>query len=114
MSHAIALVQRQLDAYNAHDLEAFLACYAPDVRVETFPGGEPLCLGREAMRARYAPLLARPDLHAALVGRLALGRVVVDQERVRGLDPAREVDALAIYELGQGDAALIERVRFVR
>ena len=32
-----ALAQRQLDAYNAHDLEAFLACYAYDVEVYELP-----------------------------------------------------------------------------
>jgi hypothetical protein len=28
-----SVVARQVEAYNAHDLEAFLACYAPDAGV---------------------------------------------------------------------------------
>jgi ketosteroid isomerase-like protein len=32
-------VQEQLDAYNARDLERFLACYHPDAVVEDSAGG---------------------------------------------------------------------------
>src|SRR6185312_11711188 len=31
------LAQQQLNAYNAHDLDAFLAPYADDVEIYTFP-----------------------------------------------------------------------------
>jgi hypothetical protein len=33
-----AIVQRQLDAYNAKDIEAWLATYAPDARQFEHPG----------------------------------------------------------------------------
>ncbi len=109
---AAALAQRQLDAYNAHDLEAFLACYTDDVEVRDVRTGALLMQGREAMRARYGPLFERPGLHAALVTRTVLGDdVAIDVERVRGLRDDGEVDAVAIYERR---GALIAKVWFVK
>lgn len=107
-----ALAQRQLDAYNAHDLEAFVACYHPQVEVRDFPGGEQRFQGHEAMRARYGPMFAPgSSLHADLVNRIAMGTVVFDQERVRGLREDGDVEAVAIYEV---EGELIRRVWFVR
>jgi hypothetical protein len=109
---AAVLAQRQLDAYNAHDLEAFLACYAEDVEVRDVRSGALLMQGREAMRARYGPMFERPALHAALVGRTVLGDdVALDVERVRGRRDDGEVDAVAIYER-RGE--LIAKVWFVK
>ena len=107
----VDMAQRQLDAYNAHDLEAFVACYHPDVEIRDFPGGELRMQGREAMRERYGPMFRRPSLHAVLVQRTALASVVIDEERVTGIQDDREVRAVAIYEVA-GD--LIRRVWFVR
>jgi len=36
-SPAEALVQRQLEAYNAHDLEGFIATYAPGIEIFDLP-----------------------------------------------------------------------------
>ena len=41
-------VRRQLDAYNAHDLERFVAEYADDVRVFRPPATEPALAGKRA------------------------------------------------------------------
>ena len=38
--------QRQLDAYNAHDLARFVAEYTEDVRVFNFPDPTPVMTGR--------------------------------------------------------------------
>lgn len=112
MTAIARLAQRQLDAYNAHDLEAFVACYTDDVEVRDLRAGTLLMQGREALRARYGPMFERPALHAALVDRTVMGEdVAIDEERVRGLRDDVEVHAVAIYER-RGD--LIARVWFVR
>ena len=41
-------VQRQLEAYNAHDLTRFVAEYADDVRVYRMPAAEPALAGKAA------------------------------------------------------------------
>ena len=105
------VVQRQFNAYNLRDLEAFAACYAEDVKVYDFPA-ERRYEGRAELRKVYADLFARsPGLHAELVNRIAVGDVVTDHERVRGLPDGRTVEAAAIYEVKDG---LIRSVRFKR
>jgi len=44
-----ALVQRQIDAYNARDLERFVDAYTDDVEVFRFPGTEPMLIGKQAL-----------------------------------------------------------------
>lgn len=103
------VVQRQFNAYNLHDLEAFAACYAEDVKVYDFPG-ELRYEGHAELRKRYADLFARsPQLHAELANRITVGDVVTDHERVRGLAEGRVLEAAAIYEVKDG---LIRTVRF--
>ncbi|SHE61369.1 nuclear transport factor 2 family protein [Streptoalloteichus hindustanus] len=106
---AVAVVQRQLDAYNAHDLDAFCATYHPAVVIED-GFGQVVLTGMAELRRSYADRFARPDLHAELVGRLAVGPWVVDQERVTGLE-VEPVHAIASYLVRDG---VIVRVRMVR
>jgi hypothetical protein len=104
--------QRQLDAYNARDVEAFLAAYAADCTVRSFPAGTLLMDGREAMRDRYATLFAdHPDLHCELVHRVEHESFVIDHEHVTGLRAGEVVHAVAVYEVRDG---LIANVWFLR
>jgi hypothetical protein len=67
-------VQAQLDAYNARDLERFVACYADDVQLYRPPAAEPVLQGKAAMAAHYAAHRFKlPLLHAELVNRMVLG-----------------------------------------
>ena len=104
-------VERQARAYNAHDADEFVACYAPDVVVEN-ADGEPLMRGRDQMRAAYAQRFAEwPELRAEIVTRISVGQFVVDEERVAG-GPGGDVHAIAVYRLNAD--GLIDRVRFLR
>lgn len=51
MSSAEAVVQRQLEAYNARDVDAWLATYARDAEQHELHGAL-LAKGHDAMRAR--------------------------------------------------------------
>jgi hypothetical protein len=98
-------VERQVRAYNAHDLEAFVACYAEGVVIEDLDGNV-LLSGREDLRHRYGRLFASsPDVRAEVVTRIRAGAYVVDEERVTGradgdlhavlvyrIDPHRSID----------------------
>ena len=104
--------QRQLDAYNARDLEAFLAVYAADCVVRAFPSNEVLMEGREAMRERYGTQFENcPKLHARLLGRTEHESFAVDHEEVVGLRAEETVYAVAMYEVRGG---LIRNVWFIR
>lgn len=99
MGDPTAPVQRQLDAYNARDLERFLAEYHDDVRVYRPPAAEPLLDGKTAFAAHYATnRFALPALHAELVNRMVVGSRVVDHERISGLGSG-ELQAVAVYDV---------------
>jgi hypothetical protein len=83
---AEAIVQRQLEAYNARDLERFLAEFADDVRVYRPPAAEPAISGKQAFGEFYArERFNRPALHAELLNRMVLGNKIIDHERITGV-----------------------------
>ena len=66
--------QRQLDTYNARDLERFVAEYAEDVMAFRLPGVEPVLVGKQAFAEHYRKnRFSLPDLHAELVNRMVFG-----------------------------------------
>lgn len=92
-------VQRQLEAYNARDLDSFVQQYTEDVVVYRLPQTTPTLSGRAALRDHYkAHRFNLPDLHAELVNRMVFGNKVIDHERVRGIQ-ADPVEVAAIYEV---------------
>ena len=97
------IVQRQLDAYNARDLDAVLATYAPDARQFAHPATL-LAVGAADMRERMAQRFAEPNLHARLLQRVVMGNIVIDHEEVTRTFPegAGRVDMVAIYEVVDG------------
>ncbi len=103
----VAVVQRQLDAYNAHDLDAFMATYRDDAKVWRVPATAPALDGAHAIRAYYRDhRFNLPTLHADLVARTASGHKVVDHERVTGLGDG-PVDAIAVYDVVDGRIASV-------
>lgn len=101
------LAHQQLNAYNAHDLEAFLKPYAEDVEIYRFPD-KLLYKGKNEMRIRYEFVTKTPNLFCRLVNRIVQGNMVVDQEEVAGFG-SRLVHATAIYIVEEGK---IKRVYF--
>ena len=81
-----AVVQRQLEAYNARDLERFLAEYSEDIRVYRPPAPEPAIVGKAAFSTFYATQRFNcAALHAELVNRMVIGNKVIDHERIAGV-----------------------------
>lgn len=96
------VVQHQVNAYNARNLEAFAETYHPEVSLFKFPN-ELLSSGMEKLRADYGALFKdTPKLHVEIKNRMVAGRYVVDEERVTGLPGGRMLEALAIYEVQDG------------
>lgn len=98
-----AIVQRQLDAYNAKDLEAWLATYAADAQQFELHKGL-LASGHAELRSRIAARFTEPDLKATLLSRVVMGNIVVDQERITRTFPEGRgtVEMLCIYEVIDG------------
>lgn len=78
------VVQAQIDAYHAHDLDLCMSFYAPSIVVKDADGSV-LLDGSNAVRARYeTAMTTHPNLHYDIVNRIALGPYVIDEERVTG------------------------------
>jgi len=97
------VVQRQLDAYNAHDLEAWLATYAENAQQFEHPG-KLIASGHAQMRERMTARLQEPNLHAKLVKRTVMGNIVIDYEDVSRTFPEGpgKMELVAIYEVREG------------
>lgn len=105
------LAQQQLNAYNARDIDAFLAPYAEDVELYTFPN-KLNTKGKSEMRKQYAQMFANtPDLHCELVNRIVNGNTVIDHERITGFSKGKAFEAVAVYKI-EGDK--IKKVYFIR
>ena len=107
------LAQQQLDAYNRSDLDAFVACYHPDVRV--FNGNEHSLSGIDAFRERYRTLFNEWQFGASVPQRMSLNTHCVDFETWWRVDPntgeRSEGTILVRYEECDGR---IRTVQFLR
>jgi hypothetical protein len=112
LSPEAALVQRQLDAYNAHDLEAFIATYSPEIEIFDISNASTAQMtGLEGMRAVYGEMFSTmPNLRCDLGNRIADGAFVVDREICAMGEPGDPPErAIAIYQVEDN---LIRRVWF--
>lgn len=97
-----AVVQRQLEAYNARDLARFLAEYSDEIRAYRPPAVEPTMIGKEAFGRFYATQrFNHAGLRAELVNRIVMGNKVVDHERISGVG-AESLEAAIVYEVVDG------------
>ena len=105
-AHALTpreVVQGQLDAYNARDIDTFMGFWAEDAEMLSFPS-EVLARGTVEIRARHVARFKEPNLFGELVNRIALGTLVIDQEIVTRTfsEGTGQVDVVAIYEVDDG------------
>jgi hypothetical protein len=93
-------VQRQLEAYNARDIDAFMECWADNCQYYEFPT-RLLANGAAEVRERHVERFKEPNLFGMLIKRIVVANVVVDQETVTRTFPdgPGEIDVVAIYEI---------------
>lgn len=94
------LIQKQLDAYNARDLDALMATYAGDAQQFEHPD-KLLASGAAQIRERFIARFKEPNLHAVLIKRIVAGNVVIDHEHVTRTFPegTGKVELVCIYEV---------------
>nr|WP_298925239.1 nuclear transport factor 2 family protein [uncultured Allomuricauda sp.] len=94
------IVQKQLDAYNARDIEAFMDTYSKNIKLFNYPDN--LFLeGQDKMKESYNSYFENtPDLHCELKKRIIIGNRVIDEEYItaNGIN----FKAVAIYEVQNG------------
>lgn len=108
-SEVEAIVQRNLDAYNARDIDAFMKDYAENVKLYNYPN-ELNTEGKKKMREGYTDWFNRvPDLRAFVKKRIVIGNKVIDEEQVTA--NGKIFNAVAIYEVENGK---ITKVTFIQ
>ncbi|HUS34889.1 MAG TPA: nuclear transport factor 2 family protein [Verrucomicrobiae bacterium] len=101
------IVQRQVEAYNARDLQAFAATYSETIQMIRLPATEPAIKNKAELVEFYgANRFMAPSLHAEILNRIVLGNKVIDHERITGL-PNSPFECVIVYEV---DNDLIQRV----
>jgi hypothetical protein len=111
VSASAELVQRQLDAYNNQNIDAFLACYAQDAVLAGL-NGDITHAGIAAIRKRHEDLFYEfPKNHAKLVNRIDLGSTVIDHESVERAPGGDRFEVAAIYTIRNGKIARVDFAR---
>ncbi|WP_190809133.1 nuclear transport factor 2 family protein [Flagellimonas sp. S3867] len=104
-----SVVQTQLDAYNARDIDAFMATFSDDIELLNFPN-KLAQKGTLKMKASYEEFFeSTPDLHCEIKNRIVIGNKVIDEEFVTA--NGSSFGAVAIYEVENGKIA---KVTFLR
>jgi hypothetical protein len=99
---AVEVVQRQVDAYNARDLERFVAQFGDAVQVFRPPSPEPAISGKARLAEYYAAnRFNLPALRADILGRMVLGSRVIDHERIHGVRD-QPFEVAAVYDVVDG------------
>ncbi|AMW05910.1 hypothetical protein GEMMAAP_16140 [Gemmatimonas phototrophica] len=104
-------VTAQIDAYNARNLEAFLACFSQEVVVEDATDHK-LIDGKAALRGLYATVFDNsPELRLSVTNSIRVGEYVINDEHVYGFN-LHGYDATShkavVYHVKQG---IINHVR---
>jgi ketosteroid isomerase-like protein len=101
-----AILRRLQDATNAHDIEAIVACFAPDYRNETPVHPARGFMGREQVRRNWTQILtAVPDLSADVVASAVSEDVVWSEWEHRGTRPdgtTHLMRGVIIFTVGDG------------
>ena len=95
-------VGRQIELFNAHDLEGFLALFAEEVEVAEIPGTA-APTGKARLRELYAARFqANPDLHASAEAQMVSGEFVIQKEKIKGRAGKEPLVAVTIYQVKAG------------
>ena len=108
---AAEVIEANLAAYNARDIDGFMRWFADEVEVTDQETGAVVMRGLPEVRRFYAALFeTSPALHAHIEQRVVVGGFVVDHERVTGR-AGGDVEVLITYDVRDGR---IQRVWVVR
>ncbi|GLU44344.1 nuclear transport factor 2 family protein [Allomuricauda sp. NBRC 101325] len=95
-----AIVQKQVDAFNNRNLDAFVARFSDNVSVQRFPTS-PMYQGKDNMLENYERFFSNTkSSKVEVVKRIALGNTVIDEEKT-WVD-GREGHQVAIYKINNG------------
>ena len=104
----LTVVNLRMQAYNNHDLEAFLKTYSEEIEIFTYPDTS-LGSGKKHMQNLFEPMFNEGSVSVEIHHQIAKDGYVINHETVTYGDDKTEY--VSIYEVRDG---LITTVRFVR
>lgn len=104
----VEVVNKRMDAYNRHNINAFLATYADTVKVYTYPDKQ-LASGKAHLQSIFEPMFTEGNVAVKIHQQIETDSYVINQETV--IDSGKKTDYVSIYKVVDG---LITEVRFVR
>ena len=108
---SVEVINKEVEAYNNRDLEAFVATYTPDAKIYIFPDSL-IMSGHNDIRKRYKIRFDNtPNLHCEITNRIVHGNFVIDHEKITGIQEGTATTAVLIYEVKDG---LIRKAWIVR
>ena len=95
------IVQKQLETYNARDIQGFMSLFSQEVNLYRQGDPEPIATGFDQVKALYTNLFEKsPALHSTLTNRIVLGNTVIDHESITGrMGNPDELELVVIYEV---------------
>jgi hypothetical protein len=107
------VVQDQLSAYNAKDIDGFLKVFSEDAVAYNYGEAKPFIEGKANFRKTYGNLFnSSPQLHSEVLSRQIIGNTVVDYEYITGREGNNQpLLLIAIYTVKDGQ---ITRCDFIR
>jgi uncharacterized protein (TIGR02246 family) len=110
-SEAVPVIDALVDAYNAHDANAFAELFAEDANAYEHPSVLAQ-KGREGIRAFYTErFAATPEITTEVRYRIVFGDFVIDHEHVRRAKNEEPFQVVAIYLVQGGQIQRVELVR---
>ncbi|WP_298520634.1 amidohydrolase family protein [uncultured Kordia sp.] len=100
------IVQRQVNAYNLGNVEAFLETYSDDIEIYTFPDILEK-KGKEEFKKDWKEFFEEyPYLHCEILNRTTRLNTVIDHERIKYSD-GNYSEIIAIYKIENGKIAKV-------
>ena len=104
------IIQQQVEAYNSHDLEAFLSFYSDSIEAYLFPDSL-LGKGKEIMEPLFKELFDNaPNLHVEIINMISFGDYFISEEVATGMPGGETIEAVEIYKVENN---LITKVWFI-
>ena len=97
------IIQKQVEAFNSRNLDAFVSCYTENVEVQRFPN-EKMYQGTDNMRDNYERFFENVKQSSVeVMNRIVLGNTIIDEEKT--MVDGREGHQVAIYKVENGRIA---------
>ncbi len=91
---------KQIAAYNAQDLDAFLDCYTDDIKVYMLQSNQLLTDAiRQLSETMKTSFESNPNSKSIILETLTQGNLIIQKEEIQGHMENKTIKSISIYEL---------------